>query len=303
MDQPASTDRLRAYGPLVQTSMPGASFVYRLAMLVSLIALLVTANPASGQYRGRYAGGRQTAGRPSAAPGAASAYPEARSSYGWIHWIREQMPLKVYVSHGLAIDGIIDEQLGAPVCNVNNLDHWPDLVGDILSNEEQFQSLPVAQGFTEEHYQAAVQGINMWKPLEKEGLFSYVIVDDPSEADIYVFWNHHFVDKQGMALFAGDIRGYTAKRSFPYKAIIAGGRADFKPVVILLRTTEANGVPMPFAKMRSSAAHEFGHALGIEGHSRNPVDLMSIYYGNGVVSANDAATMRYLYRLTPDLIP
>jgi predicted Zn-dependent protease len=55
--------------------------------------------------------------------------------------------------------------------------------------------------------------------------------------------------------------------------------------------------------MRASAAHEFGHALGIEGHSTNPNDLMSIYYGHGVVSANDAATIRYLYHLTPDLIP
>ncbi len=70
-----------------------------------------------------------------------------------------------------------------------------------------------------------------------------------------------------------------------------------------LRTTEGNGVPMAFLKMRASAAHEFGHALGIEGHSRNPADLMSLYYGNGTVSPSDAATIRYLYHLTPDLIP
>ena len=207
------------------------------------------------------------------------------------------------VSRGLSIDGFIDEELGAPVANVNNLAKWPDLVAEIIQSPETLQGLPTAPGFTPEHYQAAAQGISMWKSFEKEGLLSFMLTDDPADADIYVFWVHHFVDKMGLALFSGDIRGYTAKRSFPYKAILAGGRADFKPVVILLRTTEANNVSMPFLKMRAAAAHEFGHALGIEGHSTSEADLMSIYYGNGVISPSDAATLRYLYHLTPDLIP
>ncbi|MGC8054832.1 matrixin family metalloprotease, partial [Salmonella enterica] len=48
--------------------------------------------------------------------------------------------------------------------------------------------------------------------------------------------------------------------------------------------------------MRASAGHEFGHALGIDQHSTNPYDLMSVYYGRGVVSNNDAATIRYIYK-------
>jgi hypothetical protein len=31
--------------------------------------------------------------------------------------------------------------------------------------------------------------------------------------------------------------------------------------------------------------------------------LMSVYYGHGAISTNDAATIRYLYHLQPDLIP
>lgn len=240
---------------------------------------------------------------PQMAAAGSSIYPQFKSAYGSVHWIKEQMPLKVYITHGQSLDSIIDEELGAPMVNVNNLDHWPDVVASVLSTPGQLQSLPAAPGYTEEQYQAAVQGILSWKPFEQEGLFSYTLTDDPGEADIYVFWVHHFVDKMGLALFSSDIRGYTAKRSFPYRAIIAGGKADFKPVLIMLRTTEANGVSMPFAKMTAAAAHEFGHALGIEGHSTNPVDLMSVYYGRGVISANDAATIRYLYHLTPDLIP
>ncbi len=213
------------------------------------------------------------------------------------------MPLKVYVSRGLSLEGIIDEGLGAPVNNVNNINKWPDLLAEVVGNPEGMSGMPVAEGYTPQHFQACVEGINMWKAFEPEGLLSFRLTDDPSEADIYVFWVHHFVDKMGLALFSGDIRGYTAKRSFPYKAIMAGGQADFKPVLIQLRTVESNGIPMPYAKMRAAAAHEMGHALGIEGHSPYNTDLMSVYYGRGVLSGNDIATIRYLYKMTPDLIP
>ncbi len=230
-------------------------------------------------------------------------YPQFRSSYGSIRWIADQMPLKVFVSPGWTLIGFIDEDAGAPIVNVNNLDHWPDLIANVLEKPDLLQSLPTAQAYNPDQYQAAVQGISMWKAFEKEGLFHFEFTNDPADADIYVFWVNHFVDKMGLALFANDIRGYTAKRSFPLKAISAGGHADFKPVLIMLRTAESNGTQMPFGKIRAAAAHEFGHALGIEGHSQNPNDLMSVYYGNGTISANDAATIRYLYHLTPDLIP
>lgn len=237
-----------------------------------------------------------------AAATAGGVYPEFRSSSGAIRWIREQMPLKVYISHGSSIDGFMDQTTGAPIANTSNTGAWPDLVATILSTPGQMEGLPQAAGYDEQMYAAAGQGISMWKAFEKEGLFSFEFTNEP-DADIYVFWVNHFVDKSGMGLFAGDIRGLTSKRSFPYRAIMSGGKADFKPVVIMLRTSESNNTPMPFFKVRAAAAHEFGHALGIEGHSRNPADIMSLYYGNGSISPNDAATIRYLYHLTPDLIP
>lgn len=230
-------------------------------------------------------------------------YPQFRSRFGVIRWVKDQMPLKVYVSRGLCLDGAIDESTGAPRTNVDNKADWPLLAGQILSDQEQFNHLPQAQDFNDNMYQAALSGVQMWKPFEKEGLFSYELTNDPADADIYVFWTHHFVNKLGLGLFANDIRGVTSKESFPYKAVLAGGQANFKPVVILLRTTEQGGVPVPYEKMHAAAAHEMGHALGIEDHSANPGDLMSIYYGRGVISVNDAATIRHLYHLTPDLIP
>ena len=232
-----------------------------------------------------------------------SIYPQFRSNYGSIHWLPEQMPLKVYVSRGQSVEKIIDPVLGVSAFNVDNLDHWPDLAANLFQQPEQLAQLPIAQGYLAEYYQAVIDGINQWKLFEKEGLFSFVFTDDPSDADIYIFWINHFVTKMGFGLLANDIRGYTAKRSFWYKEIMAGAQPEFKPVLTLIRTTNQRGEPRTLDQMRAAAAHEFGHALGIEGHSANPQDLMSLYYGRGNISPNDAATVRHLYRLTPDLVP
>lgn len=233
----------------------------------------------------------------------AGVYPEFRTQYGVIRWLNEQMPLKVYVADGTSLDSIIDQQLGASAMNVDNRDHWPDVVAQVIQNQEQLQSLQPAIGYTPDQKQAALQGINSWKAFEKEGLLSFTFTNDPGDADIYVFWTNHFVNKLGMGLFAKDIRGYTAKRSFPLAAIKANQPVQFRPVVTILRTVDGQGNPMPYDKMRASAAHEFGHALGIEGHSTNPNDLMSVFYGHGAISGSDAATIRQLYHMTPDLVP
>lgn len=227
------------------------------------------------------------------------------------HWIRDQMPIKVYVSHGTTLDGFVDS-MGAPKTNTSNTAGWPDLVMQVMDHPEQLNSLPQARGYTEQQYQAAVEGISMWKALEKEGTFSFQFTDDPSEADIYVFWTPHFVNNLGLALFENDTRGYTSLHPLPFDQVQAAMqrgdlaliRRSLKPVVTLLCTLERqDSTQISYAKMKACAAHEFGHALGINGHSPYPTDLMNVSYGRGLISANDAATMRYLYRLNPAYMP
>ena len=248
-----------------------------------------------------------------AAPATAGAvYPQFKCANGQTsRWIREQMPFRVWVAHGLSLDGIVDPASGAPVTNTANTAHWPDAVIGVMANEQQLNTLPIAELFSEQQYQAALQGINSWKALEKEGLYSFELTDNPQDADVYVFWTNHFVNKMGLALFENDIRGLTAKYLLPVRDVVAAiqrndletVRRSRKPVVILLRTSEADGQPINLGKLKAAAAHEFGHALGIDGHSPYPGDLMSIYYGRGVISPNDAATMRYVYKHPADLMP
>lgn len=280
-----------------------------LTMLLAFVCLF-SASTALAQFRTSYsAAGKQAA--PKRAGGGTgsgvrlpgSVYPQFLFRGRVVHWLPEQMPLKVFISRGLTLDGIMDEQLGAPRTNVDSKDFWPDLVAEVIENEGMLDRLEVAEGFIPEHMNAVVSGINYWKPFEKEGLFSYQITNDPSEADIYVFFTHHFVNKLGMGLFQNDIRGYTAQRLFEYQKILAGGTPQLRPVVILLRTTDQRGNPMSADRMRASAGHEMGHALGIIDHSTNPYDLMSVYYGRGVLSNSDAATIRFLYKQRPFYIP
>lgn len=234
---------------------------------------------------------------------AAGVYPEFRSRFGVIRWLPEQMPLGIYVSPGLCLDNFQDPQLGGPIVNVDNPAAWPPLVARLLSSPHQLNNLPTAPGFSEAQYQAAIQGINMWKPLESPRTFSLQLTNNPAEAVIFVFFTHHLVNKLGLALFANDIRGMTSKSSVPLKAVLAGGRVIAEPVIILVRTCESDGRPLSPDRMKAAVAHEIGHALGIEGHSHNANDLMSIYYGRGTLSASDIATINYLYQLPPDYIP
>ena len=314
----------------VPTRVRPGLFAFVFLLLACL--LVFHADPSAAQFKNRYsnlpavtgfgASGQQQArpqqqyahpqatrsnvgrGKPAIAQQTGSGvYPEFRNRLGVIRWIPDQMPLHVWVSNGLDINSVLDPKLGAPYTNTDHVDQWPEVVANIITNPQQLSSLPQCSGFVPEHRAAAIEGINYWKKFEKEGLLSFEYTDDPTEADIHVFFVHHFVNQLGLALFANDIRGYTSKNCFPYKAIMEGKRANFKPVVVLLRCTEKQGEPMPLAKMRAAAGHEMGHALGIDGHSKNPGDLMSVYYGNGCLSPSDTATIRYRYKCTPDLIP
>jgi predicted Zn-dependent protease len=264
-------------------------------MVVTVFSFLYVENKVLAAY------GKHNTSPPAQNQNAGFVYPQFRRPDGQVvHWLAEQMPLKVYVAPGQTVEKIVDPSLGD--FNVDNVSNWPDLVAQIIENQ-QLSQLPIAEGYVPEHYQAAIAGISSWKQFEKEGLFSFEFTNDPTDADIYFFWVNHFTDKHGFGLLANDIRGDTAKYMNWYRAILESKPVKFKPVVSLLRTTNQQGNPMALPQMQASAAHEFGHALGIDQHSTNPRDLMSLYYGNGRISPNDAATIRYLYHLTPDLVP
>jgi hypothetical protein len=180
-----------------------------LAVTLAIAVAALSIGPVNADTRTRAQHGGTRKGPAHAQPsGGAAIYPQFKFKDGRVvRWIREQMPLKVYVSRGLSLDNFVEPTMGAPRTNVDNSDDWPNIVVDLLQNPDQINQLPIAPGYSEDMYQAALQGINSWKVLEPEGLYSFALTDNPEDADIFVFWTKHFVNKMGLALFANVIRG------------------------------------------------------------------------------------------------
>ena len=284
-----------------------ACFACRLLFVSLTLLLALFVQEALAAKKSTASGPAQAHGMP---------YPQCRLGGAKIvRWLPQEMPLHIFIAPGTCLDDAgTDPVNGGPLSNADNTSGWPDLVYSLVKSPDCFNNLRVAEGYSEPMWQAAAQGINQWKSFEKEGLYSFELTNDPQEANVFIFWTNHFVGKNGMALFSNDIRGYTAKHLLPYAqvagALNAGNTGlierSLRPVIVQLRTTDSGGInrlPMPLEKLVAASAHEMGHVLGIDGHSTNPVDLMSIYYGNGHLSANDAATIRYIYHSTPDFLP
>lgn len=105
-------------------------------------------------------------------------------------------------------------------------------------------------------------------------------------ADIVVSWNSRFNDnKLGVSPFQ-----------------VMGGKIIQSDVT--LGTTMPDGSPMPYSVFRGTTIHEFGHAIGIKGHSPYPEDIM-YFSTNGNQSSNltsrDKNTINWLYKVEADV--
>lgn len=112
----------------------------------------------------------------------------------------------------------------------------------------------------------AAQGFNRWVSKTGGNGVTYNIVSSETNADITV----NFGTFTGGA---GDILGQTF---FSYDA---GSRVLRKGVNIQIKFTGDTNNDL------ITASHEFGHALGVNGHSDNPTDLM-YFTGNDQYSGN-----------------
>ena len=229
--------------------------------------------------------------RPRGAP--AEVYNPGEPSLGHklVRWEPRFMPLRVWISPGKKLK---DEAIS--IINQNR----PQEVLALLRSDPALSSLEQCSNWNPEMSSAAAVGIEQWKEFQNEGLLAFDFVDDPSQANILLFWTDGFTGDEGVG---GVSTGgntvavlYDAKEVHAKEALAGGRPLQGTPVIIELRAADS------FDKLQARAAHEFGHALGIKAHSPYNQDLMCV---NGIakqLSGADKATIRWLYRQQTPLL-
>ena len=158
--------------------------------------------------------------------------------------------------------------------------HWNHLPVRVL-----FLPGPLA---TATRQKVVLSGFDRWT-LATDGRISYAIVDSVKDADITVDFDPH-----AFLPGTGNVSGHTMM-------LFSGSVLRKAQMMLAIGDTEDDD-------LSNTAAHEFGHALGIDGHSDNASDLMypeltrTIYIGLPTLptlprlpTARDVNTLRLCY--------
>lgn len=153
----------------------------------------------------------------------------------------------------------------------------------LLKNHVIWNKLPVTIYFVrDEEYspsreRAARAGFDLWEQAT-DGYVTYEVVDSPKRAQITVSFDPDTND------------GHTTT-SFTSRRIVSA-----RIVIGAERENESD--------LECTSAHEFGHALGLAGHSSVPRDLMypAHYMGRSwSLTRRDLNTLARVYHVDPDI--
>ena len=122
-------------------------------------------------------------------------------------------------------------------------------------------------------------------------------VKDPSQANVNVTWTTN-VTQRSNGTEAGETNAYARLDHASGRGIIYGARMQL--------LTELPARQFSDEEMDKTILHETGHALGLQGHSPVPTDIM--YYSINAqqtpeLTARDEATMQHLYADYPNNVP
>jgi hypothetical protein len=132
--------------------------------------------------------------------------------------------------------------------------------------------------WTQTRENAALEGFNAWVEATEGGVI-FQAIEDLEVAQVIVQWfpKSHFPD---------NVVGRCT-------TTFRGRRLE--SALIEISITDALGRPFTFAELRRIALHEFGHALGIAGHSPEGSDVMYFKTHNGTITERDRNTLTTAY--------
>ena len=144
------------------------------------------------------------------------------------------------------------------------------------------------------YFSAVKNAFDFWIKASDPKTISYILVNNPKNADISVSFVSEIGKKSDKAYLSGIatpfIKGYV-----------------LESCNIKLRTIDENNIPVSQEEIFPTALHEIGHSLGIWGHSSIESDIMydsesaNAKKSAKTLSNRDINTLRLLYRLDPDV--
>lgn len=195
-------------------------------------------------------------------------------------WLPKAMPLKYYVTDGLELPGGGGREITPQ--------EYRSLANS-LKDSGFLRGLSRTVNYSSEYRSVVIDGFNMWSSAAS-GVVPFSMTSRPEEADIIVF-------------FAQEVQANHAGHClYPFEI----GEPNIVEMSLKYKNNMSKEV---WAKSRKMvAAHEFGHALGLE-HSPNQGDMMfpkeaitfdeSGVYREHDLTAADRSALRSLYASTP----
>ncbi len=200
----------------------------------------------------------------------------------FFRWTKERMPIRIYLSHG--------EQLPNGYVGAELTDAKLKEVGAWLRNPSFVTKLKVNRHYRDEYGVGVKSGLSEWAWADTEGCLKYSIVDDPSHADLLVFY---------CPSLPGNAPGWTVRSAGKYE-----------PVIVQFAIEYFYRLPLHLwpVIIKSISGHEFGHAFGLADspfkrdlmHPPERIDYVNRgtdQSGFNTVTNSDASTLRALYEI------
>jgi tetratricopeptide (TPR) repeat protein len=142
------------------------------------------------------------------------------------------------------------------------------------------------EGWTPSMKSLVSEAMSAWSSATHNAV-RFTTTNHPDRADIIVRWKRNF--------------SHNKIGENPFESI---GDTIVRSDLVIATFVSATGPQMPISELRKTIIHEMGHAIGIQGHSPYPEDIM--YWSvnpeqGGALTARDKATISMLYKFEADV--